>query len=274
MALQISPAFWEFIPQLRFEPTPRRIRAQLGNNTVVDSNNAYLVYEPRRVTPIYAVPAQDIAAGVTVPPAGTEPEDPLAAAPPNALMDPRYPFAAHTTPGQTLDLRAGAHELPGAGFRPEDPDLEGYVLLDFGAFDRWLEEDQVVQGHPRDPFHRVDARESSRAVRVHLGNQLLAETRQPLFVYETMLPPRTYFPREDVDWDALSASLTHSVCPYKGTASYWSVSGRPEGTDLAWSYEEVLPDSAQLKDRVSFFDERTDVYVDDVKQEIASFFRF
>ncbi|MCC3274935.1 DUF427 domain-containing protein [Arthrobacter sp. zg-Y20] len=272
MALQISPSMWKLLPELRYEPTPRRIRAQLGDNTVVDSTSAVLAYEPRRVTPLYAVPARDIAAELVAadPPA----RDPLADVPPEALMDPRYPFAAHTAPGQRLDLRAGSHDLPGAGFRPDDPDLAGYVLLDFDAFDRWLEEDQEIKGHPRDPFHRVDARQSSRNVRVHLGGQLLAETREPVFVYETMLPVRTYFPRGDVDWDALHPSLKQSVCPYKGTASYWSVTDRPEGTDLVWSYEAVLPDSAQLKDLVSFFDERTDVYVDGTKQDINSLFRF
>ncbi len=239
MATQISPAFRQLLPQLRFEPTPRRIRAQLGNNTVVDSNHACLVYEPRRVTPLYAVPARDISAELTA--AGAPEPDPLAKMPPDALLD---------------------------------PDLAGYVLLDFDAFDRWLEEGQEIKGHPRDPFHRVDARQSSRNVRVHLGEQLLAETREPVFVYETMLPVRTYFPRSDVDWDALTPSLTESICPYKGTASYWSVTDRPEGTDLAWSYETVLPDSMQLKDLVSFLDERTDVYVDDTKQETNSPFRF
>lgn len=272
MALQISPTFWKTLPELRYEPTPRRIRAQLGNTTVVDSTHALLAYEPRRVTPLYAVPDRDIAAELAA--ADAPEQDPLAAVPPDALMDPRYPFAAHTAPGQVLDLRAGSHDLPGAGFRPEDPDLAGHVLLDFAAFDRWLEEDQEVRGHPRDPFHRVDAVPSSRSVRVHLGGTLLAETREPLFVYETMLPPRTYFPRNDVDWDVLSSSLKHSVCPYKGTASYWSVTDRAEGTDLAWSYETVLPDSAPLKDLVSFFDERTSVYVDDVRQDITSLFRF
>ncbi|MCC3293216.1 DUF427 domain-containing protein [Arthrobacter sp. zg-Y411] len=272
MALQIGPSMWKLLPELRYEPTPRRIRAQLGGNTVVDSAHAVLAYEPRRVTPLYAVPARDISAELVA--ADTPVPDPLAQVPPQASMDPRYPFAAHTAPGQLLDLRAGFHDLPGAGFRPDDPDLAGYVLLDFDAFDRWLEEDEEIRGHPRDPFHRVDARQSSRNVRVHLGGQLLAETHEPLFVYETMLPPRTYFPRSDVDWDALTPSLTESICPYKGTASYWSVAERPAGTNLAWSYERVLPDSAQLKDLVSFFDERTDVYVDDAKQDINSLFRF
>ena len=272
MALQISPFFWTILPELRFEPTPRRIRAQLGNNTVVDSTHAVLAFEPRRVTPLYAVPAGDISADLV--PADAPEQDPLAGVPPHALMDPRYPFSAHTAPGRPLDVRAGSHVLPAAGFRPDDPELGGYVLLDFDAFDRWLEEDQEVKGHPRDPFHRVDAVQSSRNVRVHLGGRLLAETREPLFVYETMLPPRTYFPRQDVDWDLLDTSLYRSVCPYKGTANYWSVAGHPAGNDLAWSYESVLPDSAQLKDRISFFDERTEVYVDDAKQDINSLFRF
>ena len=273
MALHISTEFAKLLPQLRFEPTPRRIRAELGGNTVVDSNHALLVYEPRRVTPIFAVPAADIAADLveTVPDADGHHRP---QAPPGGLMDPRHAFTRHTTPGQELDVRAGSHELPAAAFRPEDQDLSGHVLLDFAAFDRWLEEDQVIEGHPRDPFHRVDARESSRAVRTFLGDQLLAETREPMFVYETMLPVRTYYPRIDVDWDALTPSLHTSVCPYKGTANYWSVTDRPEGTNLAWSYEKVLPDSVQLKDRVSFFDERTNVYVDDVLQEITSIFRW
>ncbi|WP_153297121.1 hypothetical protein [Arthrobacter yangruifuii] len=53
-----------------------------------------------------------------------------------------------------------------------------------------------------------------------------------------------------------------------------SVAACQEGTDLAWSYGSVLPDSAQLKDLVSVFDERTSVYVDDAKQDINSLFRF
>ena len=67
-----------------------------------------------------------------------------------------------------------------------------------------------------------------------------------------------------------------STCPRTRhtPAYYWSMTDRPEGTDMVWSYVSVLPDSAQLKDLVSFFDECLDVYVDDTKQEIDSLFRF
>ena len=189
-------------------------------------------------------------------------------------MDPRFPFSVHTTDGSAFDVVTSSGSLPGAAFRPDDPDLGGRILLDFAAFDRWLEEDQEIKGHPRDPFHRVDARESSRSSRVHLDGTLLAETTHPLFVYETMVPVRTYYPREDVDWSLLEPSEHQSVCPYKGSATYWSVTGQPKGRDLAWSYETVLADSGQLKDRVSFYDERTEVYVDGEKRDVASLYRF
>jgi uncharacterized protein (DUF427 family) len=48
--------------QLRHEPTAKRIRAALGASTVVDSTQAVLVWEPRRIVPSYAVPVGDIRA--------------------------------------------------------------------------------------------------------------------------------------------------------------------------------------------------------------------
>ena len=55
------------IPQLRYEPTAKRVRACLGRDTVVDSLQACLVWEPRRVTPIFAVPEQELRADLTAP---------------------------------------------------------------------------------------------------------------------------------------------------------------------------------------------------------------
>jgi len=45
---------------LRYEPTEKRIRAELGAVTVVDCVRALLVWEPRRVVPAYAVPIDDV----------------------------------------------------------------------------------------------------------------------------------------------------------------------------------------------------------------------
>ena len=78
------------------------------------------------------------------------------------VLDPGTPFSVHSCPGRALTIRSGAATLPGAAFAPDDPDLEGSVILEWDAFTRWLEEDQPVMGHPHDPFDRIDCLRSSR----------------------------------------------------------------------------------------------------------------
>lgn len=230
---------------LRHEPTAKRVRAQLDGTTVADSTRALLVWEPRRIVPSYAVPATDLALPVLA--AGA------AAAAPDGVLHPGIPFAAHTAPGEPVSL--GGRD--GAGFLLADPDLAGYVLLDFAAF-AWLEEDEPIRGHPRDPFSRVDVRASARPVRVELGGELLAASARARMLFETGIHTRFYLPREDVRVE-LRPSATRTYCPYKGEASYWSAGAH---VDIAWSYEAPLPDLAPIAGLVAFWDERVDVFVD------------
>ena len=118
---------------------------------------------------------------------------------------------------------------------------------------RWYDEDERVEGHIRDPYHRVDVRRSSRPVRVLLGGTVLAETSRPLLLSETGLPNRFYIPSADVRQDLLEPSDTHTVCPYKGTASYWSVvTGDHKLADAVWSYPQADGDSAAVSGYLSF----------------------
>jgi len=63
-----------------------------------------------------------------------------------------------------------------------------------------------------------------------------------------------YFPRESVDPSVLVDSDTHTTCPWKGKASYFSlaVDGDTNG-DAAWYYPEPKKAAAQIKDRVAFW---------------------
>lgn len=251
MALEMSKEIRALAQGLRYEPTPRRIRAEAWGRTLVDSQNALLVFEPRKLTPVFAVPEADIACELR--PYTRD----------SAGGGIRTGFTAHTAPGQELTLASTGGELEAAGYRLSDPDLAGHVLLDFGAFDQWREEDQVIEGHPRDPFHRVDARVSSRRVSVRYQSLVLAVSAQPVFVYETMLPVRTYLPREDVNFGLLERSTHSTICPYKGTASYWSLKGAgTDGENIAWSYEHPLQDASQLTGLICFYDERTTISVE------------
>src|SRR4051794_4531928 len=112
----------EALGRLRYEPTAKRIRARIGDDTVLDSTRALLVWEPRRVVPTYAVPEADISTPLAPSPA-TEDDAPA------RMLPPGIPFAVHTAAGEPVTI--GGRE--GAGFRLAA--IDGYVELDFRAFD-------------------------------------------------------------------------------------------------------------------------------------------
>lgn len=172
-------------------------------------------------------------------------------------------FEIHTTPGEVFTLHLDDRDLVEAAFRPMDPDLEGRLTLDFGAFTFWFEEEQQLVGHPHDPFKRIDVLPSSRHVTVTAGGQVLADSARPTALLETHLPIRWYLPREDVRMDLLVPSEQRSTCAYKGHASYFSLKDAgEEGHDIAWTYEDPLLDATAVKDLLCFWAERTELTVD------------
>ncbi len=78
-----------------------------------------------------------------------------------------------------------------------------------------------------------------------------------LALYETSLPTRWYLPRDDVRIELLEPSTTHTVCAYKGEASYYSLASGA-AADVAWYYPEPMHDAARVRDHVCFYAERTD----------------
>lgn len=129
--------------------------------------------------------------------------------------------------------------------------------------DAWYEEDEQVFVHARDPYHRVDVRNSSRHVRVIVEGELVAETRRPKLLFETGLPTRYYIPRDDVRSDLLEESERHTGCPYKGTASYHSVrAARQLVRDVVWYYPEPLAEATSIRNLLSFYNERVELEVD------------
>jgi uncharacterized protein (DUF427 family) len=269
VSVRLRDLFGGGLGEMRHEPTAKRVRARLDGLTVVDSERAVLVWEPRRVVPTYAVPAADIVADLAPAPGTTGRTDEVVGfALPELtdlpVYDPRVPFDVRVGDGERVHVRAADGGRVARGFRSADPDLADLVILDFAGFDQWLEDGDEVLGHPRDPYHRIDVRTSSRPVQWMLDGEVLARSTRARIVYETMLPERYYVPEEDVV-AVREASPTETWCAYKGKASYWSVDlpgGRVD--DLVWGYRHPLPDAAQLAGYVTFFGERSDLVVDGV----------
>lgn len=270
MAVRLA-RFETGLSELRFVPTAKRVRAVLGGAPAVDSRRAVLLWEPRRIVPQYAVPAGDVLAELV---AGRPGDGDTRGAPvrlgPDAVevLTPEAGFGRHTAEGDVLTVRAGDAERAGAAFQLTDPDLPGYVVLDFGAFDGWFEEAEPVIGHPHDPLARIDVRRSDRTVRVEARGTVLAESARPSLLFETGLPVRFYLPPQDVRTDLLRPSDTRTTCAYKGVASYWALPG-PDGAavDVAWSYPDPLIDAVPVTGMLCFFDERVDTVLDGERQE-------
>ncbi|MGB6206926.1 DUF427 domain-containing protein [Mycobacterium sp.] len=251
MGIRMRDLLGGALPSLRYEPTDKRLRIDLDGEPVADTVDGLLVWEPRRVVPTYAVPERDISARLES--AGRV--DELADLP---VLVPTNPFTAHSCSGEMFDVVIGAARRPSAAFRPDDPDLAGYLTFDFSAFD-WREEDEPIVAHPHDPFKRIDILASSRHVRIEWEGRLLAESSRPLLLFETLLPIRYYLPLADVVVN-LEPTDTVSYCAYKGRASYFSVPNGP--ADVAWTYHQPLHEAEPVTDLVAFFNERVDIIVE------------
>lgn len=63
-----------------------------------------------------------------------------------------------------------------------------------------------------------------------------------------------YFPRDSVNAAMLKDSTTTSVCPWKGTAHYYTVvAGGEENRDAAWYYPETKPKADTIRDHIAFW---------------------
>lgn len=238
---------------MRVEISDKWVRAMVGETAVVDSRAPMLFWEPEFPVPSYAFDPGDVR---------TELLTQSAAGPdgPPRFYSPKGPVA------QWFDLHVGDRVIPHAAWTRDDPALEGRITFTWepGALDRWLEEEEEVHSHPRDPHKRVEALPSSRHVTVSLDGVLLADTTDPVLLFETHLPTRYYLPRADVRLEHLGQGSNHSHCPYKGFAEdYWDAPGRPS---VAWSYPDPYPAVARIKGRIAFYNELVDITVDGVAQ--------
>lgn len=81
------------------------------------------------------------------------------------------------------------------------------------------------------------------------NGQIIAESNDTVVV-----EGNHYFPAESVKRDFLRDSSTHTTCPWKGVASYYSleVDGQTN-KDAAWYYPEPKDAAKQIQGRIAFW---------------------
>lgn len=234
--------------RLLFDDFPRRVRAQFGSEAVLDTRRGRLLHETGHKAQLYA-PREDLRADAL------EPTD----------HHTHCPFKGDAS---YWSVRIGDRVAENAVWSypeplPEAAWLRGYMAFYFDSMDAWFDEDEEIRGSLRDPYHRVDVLDASRRVRVRANGEIVAETDRPKLMSETGLPNRYYLGRDDVRPDVLEPSATHTVCPYKGVASYHTLRvGDRRFEDAAWFYPQPLDGALGVADRLSFAGEGIEIEVD------------
>jgi len=181
------------VPVDHVEPVPRRVRAVLCGQVVLDTTRALYLWE----WPFYPqiqTPVDDVDAAV--------------------LIDEEHTDRVSRGTVARVELRAGGVNRLGAGRRYMESTVEGLVgtiRFDWDALDAWFEEDEEVFVHPRNPYACVDALRSTRTIRIELEGFVLAESQAPVMVFETGLPTRYYVDRSAVDFSYLRAAKRLAV---------------------------------------------------------------
>jgi uncharacterized protein (DUF427 family) len=236
--------------RVKLETSPKRIRAYVGGHLAADSHRPALVWEVPYYPTIY-LPADDVRAKL------------------EATGETEH--SPSRGEASLYDVVVDGTVVPAAASRYLDspiPELRDLVKLHFAAMDEWLEEDEPIYVHPRDPYKRVDILGSSRHVVVQVDGVTVADSHQPRILFETSLPPRYYLPLPDVRMDLLRPSDTKTHCPYKGTASYWTLdTGKGVHEDVVWIYRTPLPESQKVAGLACFYNEKVDITIDGEPQE-------
>ncbi|MDD9933271.1 MAG: DUF427 domain-containing protein [Myxococcales bacterium] len=159
-------------------------------------------------------------------------------------------------------------DVPDDLLHAAEPSAPGHVRVPWDAVGDWYEEEERVLGHPRNPYHRIDCLQVRRRLRVELHGVVLVDTADVVGMYETSRLPQLYASRQATRMDLLAASDTVTYCPYKGAATYWTAQVRGRVVeDVAWSYDDPLPECAAVAGMLSFDPARAEVV-----QEVPTWF--
>jgi uncharacterized protein (DUF427 family) len=230
--------------RVAFEPSPKRVRIIVADTTIADSRQVGLLFETG-YRPVYYFPRQDVRMDLLEPTAHRT----------HCPCKGDTSYFTVRAGGRAIENAVWSYEQPLAGIAP----IKGLLAFYWNKVDHWLEEDLEVFGHARDPYVRVDVLPSARAVEVSFNGQVVAATRRGMFLFETGHPTRYYIPQQDVRMEFLTRSDRSTVCPYKGTASYWSLQVGDRGApDAVWCYLDPLPDCPRIAGYLCFYPDKVD----------------
>ena len=115
------------------------------------------------------------------------------------------------------------------------------------------------------PDHPITIAPAARPWRARFNGRVVADSAGALLLKEASYPPVIYFPRVDVTTDLLSRTERSTHCPYKGDATYFTLSVDGQiAPNVIWSYDTPFPAMEAITGHLAFYADRVDIYeVDD-----------
>ncbi|OBJ47494.1 DUF427 domain-containing protein [Mycobacterium asiaticum] len=109
--------------------------------------------------------------------------------------------------------------------------------------------------------HPITIEPNPSRVQVRVNGELIADTTAALALREASLPVVQYIPLADVVQERLTRTDTSSYCPFKGEASYYSVTTTAGDTvaDAIWTYEQPYPAVAAIAGHVAFYPNKAEI---------------
>lgn len=109
------------------------------------------------------------------------------------------------------------------------------------------------------PDHPITIEPNPKRVVVRFGGRTIVDTRRALALREASYPAVQYVPRGDADMGALKRTDHATYCPYKGDASYYSISvDGDDAPDAVWSYERAYDAVKQIEGHLAFYPNKVD----------------
>jgi uncharacterized protein (DUF427 family) len=111
--------------------------------------------------------------------------------------------------------------------------------------------------------HPITVEPTGKHVTVRVNGEVVAETDNALTLQESTYPAVQYIPRNDVVQNVLSSSDTTTYCPFKGDASYYTVTTSVGDVveDAIWTYEQPYPAVADIAGHVAFYPDKAEIAV-------------
>ena len=113
--------------------------------------------------------------------------------------------------------------------------------------------------YSKDLQHQVDTGPAGVRARMRFKGAVIADTLDAIRLEESNYPRGCYVPRKDVKMEYLTRTEHRSYCPYKGKASYFTLS--VDGKTLPnaiWSYEQPYDEVSAIRERVAFYLNKVD----------------